>query len=621
MTKHFTCTVLLLFHVILFGIITTVTSKEIVTTLADPYLHSATHHIVPNERSLRIVNKNVVTATLDQTFITVNEVVFCSLTSTVPVDFSRNSYKIISSKQLNELSNINEATDYYNDIRNGGYDDRSASMYAYFNWQKLLGPSVGDDAATNVSIVENWKEYGPFHFVHTNTTAGSDTSKVLGMSEPFYVGFTPEQQQQQFSSLKGSYYPGQEIVLDVTSEFYGSYYKIFKVNSSYKDDPYQFNTATVVHASTISSFLEPTTHTIPIDWTKPGLYQMVMFTTYNQIIIAVSDVFTINRVDSLAQSVTTDMTSYYAGQNLTVTISRPTGTLFDSEITIALIPANQSIYQSSIHQNLITTTVQWDKSKSIMEFTWTIPATLRQGSYKVIPYIGKISDAIRLGVSKAFQIKRTLIQITMPKRTITQGETITFDTYTPYFDMPSYEDTYSGYRFAIVLWNYDPNNNQTNGTLNTEYQPVDEFNKNMTVKVRFNSLDPGTYKFALQYYTKYDQTVLYNIPNTTFRLERNTFTVTTDKSRYRIGDTMSISLTTSKKVPLLGLYGSWFYPGLDVAPYFKYIPIQNEQEDTSPSSTITETTKVDWPFPGEYKIQVQLDYNNFIYSTPFTIKK
>jgi hypothetical protein len=625
MSKRFTSTVFfVMLDIILLAIRGIATATDTATTFSDPFLHSVqTKHTIVKERSLQIVNKNIVTATLEKSLITVNQPVVCSLSSTVPVDFSRNSYKIISSNQLHELSSIKDVTDYYNGILNGGWDDTSARISFNFDWEKLLGPRVGYDTTTNISVVENWKDYGPFHIVHINRTAGSDVSTVLGVSEPFYVGFEPVQQLQQFASLKDSYYPGQEIVLNVTAEYYESYYKIYKVNSSYKDDPYIFNSATMVHVSTITCLLEPSTHQIHVDWTIPGLYQMVMFTKYSQI-IAVSDVFTLNRVDSLAQSVTTDLESYYAGQNLTLTISRPNGTLFDSNIAIALIPANQSLYQSSIQDEPIIYTRQWDKSESIMEFLLPLSATLSDGPYKIISYIGssKISNAIRLGVSKEFQIQRTLIQITMPKRNITQGETINFNVYTPYFDMTSYETTYTGYRFAIVSWNYDPDNNKTNGILNTYYQKNDVFNGTITLKERFNNLDPGTYRFALLYYTQYDQTVLYTIPNTTFRLERNNFILTTDKNRYQIGDKMSISLTTSKKVPLFGIFGSWFHPGsINVPPYYKYVSIQNEQNETYPSSVINETTIVDWPIPGEYQIRVYLSYNNFVYSDPFTINK
>jgi hypothetical protein len=272
--------------------------------------------------------------------------------------------------------------------------------------------------------------------------------------------------------------------------------------------------------------------------------------------------------------------------------------LFNSSIGISFVPAANTSRILGYPDHV----VQWDSSQVTMTFVLRIDPRTNRGTYKVVAFIGNPISAFRLGISKGFQIKRPLMKINMPKRNLTQGETVVLNVYNPYFDFNQFSATYSGYHFRIVPWNYP-----TNGTFETIAE----------LPIMFVRLNPGTYKYALFSYSKYSSTFMYAIPNSTFRVIQNNGIITIDKESYRIGDLMSISLTSTRKVPLSGPFQSWFFPQSNLFPYSKYIPFEESQG----AVVINETTTVDWPFPGEYYIKVYLGYSPWAVSKKFKITK
>jgi hypothetical protein len=298
----------------------------------------------------------------------------------------------------------------------------------------------------------------------------------------------------------------------------------------------------------------------------------------------------------------TGSTSYYAGQDATIVITRPSGPLFRANVGISFVPINASLENTSPDH-----VVELDSSRVTTNFTLRIDARKDRGTYKVITFIGSTySSGLRWGQSKAFELKRPLIMISMPKRNLTQGEKVDIDVYNPYFDFDYYNGYYEEYEFRIIAWNYPRNSTFTRASNLPTSMSVD--------------LGPGVYKFGLFLQTKYESIFKYTIPNSTFRVIQNRGIVTTDKTSYRIGEKMSFSLTSSKKIPLSASFDARFSPGSDLPPYTKQLTFKEYKGAVAPT-IINGTTTVDWPFPGEYRIVVRISYLDWAFSKPFNITK
>jgi hypothetical protein len=88
------------------------------------------------------------------------------------------------------------------------------------------------------------------------------------------------------------YVGGQSMNITVNSQDGLGYFKVFQVPYSYKNDPLLFNNATVVKWNLMEQQVDLL---VTITWNKPGLYQVVLFSPYGQIIRGISEVFQVKQ--------------------------------------------------------------------------------------------------------------------------------------------------------------------------------------------------------------------------------------------------------------------------------------------------------------------------------------
>jgi hypothetical protein len=546
-----------------------------------------------------------------------------------------NVFEVISDDGTNELENITIDKDFYrvseqikimpwlneaylSIIRTSSISNLSSDDIRYFvnfgsvdgsktmilDWIEILGTRPQTWlTSTNVNTM-NLSSLGPFSVIRTDSTR----TKVIGKSIPFTIG-PPED----ILVLKDTYYPGEFFFLNTTNiaienTAYGNdYYKIFTVPYSYKNDPTQFNNAPFRFYEVSQSV---------IDFNKPGKYQLVTFLNGGlEIIKGISNVFEVIPNDASSRPVVTiNSTSFFPGQGLILNVTRLVATPFNQIITFNLVPANTT--RTGYYTNLKGfNKVIWDSSSTTMSFHLRFKyLQARSGAFKIGILL---EETYLLAVSPVFQIKRPLIEIKMHKRSYYQGERAALNVYMPYFTLEEFHNIYgdgfnNGYVFAIT---------PTNISDSTVIRNIDPRN---TILYTFK---PGFFKFVLyRFENDLGDQVFMPISNSTFRVLSNPGILSSDKSRYKKGDILKLTLSSVANISLCGQF-----PGYIISESVsRYVRFTYDNYDfgldgncIAPTSIMTETL-IDWTPEGngDTKVEIKLGTSDIIFATTsFRIRK
>lgn len=536
-------------------------------------------------------------------------------TKTISMTANRGNVKIAIISSSDVLKYSNNVTNYIH--KTSGYQtDDYTEMDLYFDWEKLLGPSIAyyqlKNLTTNIKLFDG-STVGTFNVVIVDEIS----STVLGSSKAFHIGIEKE-----VLSLNDSYYPGEFLLVNSTVNEYGDYgdsgddchgdnvddcfsrsdrdsiddyFIVFEVQFSFIDDPYKFNMA---QKKSYRRLRPDTTIDYLIDWNKPGKYQLVAFLPFSQVIKGISNVFEVKRNNNTTKTIVkTDATSYSPGQFINLTLTRSVGTPFTKYIAISLFHANTSRLEESNAKLFYFDRLEWKSSSVTMQFQPRIDFITR-GSYKFVVHIDQNFypfdvNRYRLGVSNVFRVKRPLITIRTAKREFLRGETVEYKVYNPYF--PLEDPSRSGFVYGIIPWDFNENS--------SIYNINSVLPNQMAV-----GADAGLYRFALILYQRYFDPYIAPLSKSAFRVLENNFILWTDKRSYRNGETMVVSLSSSAKVPLLQHFFGFIFPALSTIIQ-GYIPMTN---DSAPAAAVINTSSVvDWTkTSGDYRISVYYYSNN-----------
>jgi hypothetical protein len=461
-----------------------------------------------------------VSMTISKDVYYVGEDIVCNIASptelqVIIIDDLGGPFRIVKTTELSQV--LSTATNYYRGaitkIVNHSYAIMSFNPY----YELLLGgefwsPLYNDVKTTNVTIID-WDNIGTFNLVFLS----ADRTKVLSTSDPFRITIPNV-----VLNVKNEYYPGDTVLLNISAEAWSAsdYIKVFEVTESFQEEPTKFNNATYI----VARQLDYDRHFV-IKWTRPGLYQIVYFSGYNQVVKSISNVFHVLRTtnETKPKIAVAPNSTYYPGQKIRLFITGGPGrTLFNTNFIISFVPATVSVSSSTFDLSTLINSqyFRWDSSSITMEFNPKIE-WLRTGFYKAVIFSGSNAafdtgspyDFFRFGVSKAFRVTKAMINVQMKNRTWTQGESVSLGLYNPFNFYLSSMIEYAYYTFHIIP------------AIPTKWDV--QTMKHYEVPVPTNLivlLQPGFYRFALFYneYSEigYSTTYLYSIPNSSFRVVR-----------------------------------------------------------------------------------------------------
>jgi hypothetical protein len=186
----------------------------------------------------------------------------------------------------------------------------------------------------------------------------------------------------------------------------------------------------------------------------------------------------------------------------------------------------------------------------------------------------------------------TGISVTMPKRWLSQGESIPYTINNKYFQYSALEDEFTSYDdgYAPGLVAMSPN--------------------------LIARLPPGIYRFAVHYYYTYYYYNRLDITNSSFRVLSNPASIVTDKKQYTKGNQVSIqySLSTQNKIPLIGPYTIQVYP-LNTSKYYSF-NIQGYPENATSTLNVTLLLK-EWPgyeVVGDFELRIDFNFGATVYT-------
>jgi hypothetical protein len=571
-------------------------------------------------RHLDSVRKDVTIVTeIDQTgsnsIYATNDGIECVFASNngLQLSFEYNNVKIVKSSQLNILvsnSSLAELMDYRENSWVTSYSPTNVTVNVAFNTTKLLGPILTVDSpsilnSTNVTIID-WNEIAkdPFRILYVN----DEGTQILGTSKPFTIVQTKVDVNINVDELfPGQFFDMSIVAPDRTYE-YQEYFKIFKVPFSVDND------TSVLNDPTVSTLVSTQTlvlyqRTVLVNWNIRGLYQVVLFSKYNQVILGTSKVFRVNgntnrTKSSLAIAGTTNSSQLICGTNITYTLTRPVATPFNRKVRFCFIPEKANPTETNRRVQLLDTV--WGPTSTTIQFTTTVPL-FKSGRYKLAALLlDEYPSAVEypLAVTRALRINAG-INVKLPKRWLVQGETIPYDIYNPYFNYSwKIQDTRYAYVTYIVPSNYP----------NTEDWNIDP-GREAVLPNLVAQFPPGQYRFELlfsdrdiYYYPEY------SITNSSFRVLANNASITINKKQYPKGEQIEIeySLTTQRKIPLVGPYQVRLLSLTDQQYYGTYQI--NKADNEVASSTLNGTvlfnsccSEAEF-FQGEFQLQIVFFY-------------
>jgi hypothetical protein len=472
-------------------------------------------------------------------------------------------------------------------------------FYQAFNYDDMdMGPQ--DHGYTDLTVTNtSWNTAnGRFQCIIVDDNAQT----VLGASKPFDIG-PPKPVSIQVNKTK--VIPGEVLKVNFFSSNLsihedcdsGDYLRLYKVPYDLSANPFLFNSkankATLV--SSFTNFLGqglwdfkkcPSDsslfqHLVYFD--TPGKYQFVLFSIYKQLVRGISNVFEIDTMPLSKNATVTvlNTTGIYPGQHVGINIYDLQRPPLDAKLDVAFIRAKDSV-KEYLNETKRWTSMhdygywKWDNKDAKFDFdegtilTWSSGTnnvsiiarynSMLHGYYKAVILIrGKV-----IGVSKKFLVKPPFIQIPLPKRTFSYWELISFKDiiYNPYFQ---YSDRYDNEAEIFYSGLYFVSPNLTLKKQEPSYGQYPKFDGYQVTDII--DFPPGLYHIRYFKYYKPDWEMYaldYAIPirNTTFRVVQNDviLKINGNKTRFKYGDTISYSLTTSKKVNLYGIYSIYTVP-------------------------------------------------------------
>jgi hypothetical protein len=373
--------------------------------------------------------------------------------------------------------------------------------------------------------------------------------------------------------IESSYFPGEGLKVNYSSPVELDSLTIYEVPTSYKNDPSKFdNPSTKV----VKVYPNPSTDNraireLIIDWTNPAMYQAVAYSNNGTIIRGISDTFKVKATTSNTKaSVTVDRQSYVIGQNITTSIKRDDGTPYETQIVVYVVPAGASSPET------LLSFVDWFSRQNTIKTTGKIP-WLDNGWYKAIAYVNGTASSYRLGSSRAFQVLNP-IKISMPRRTFIEGEFSNITLFNP-LNLAEYVPDCLLCRPSLSII---PVNFTNSGESFTPYVYGTD-GKDIQI-----IMAPGKYNFAVTRRIETVTSLIHVIPNSTFDVLPNPGTVRTDKKIYKVGEKISMTLTTRNKNVYPGKYIVWIVD-----------PTNNQIRDipvsiTNVASQLTASILVDW---------------------------
>jgi hypothetical protein len=514
------------------------------------------------------------------------------------------------------------------------------NYYNYFYYDSMSIPPthVRDDFT---GLPKKWTT------IHTLQCIAIDRkdSTVLDTSNVFWLGIRSMDVQLN----KNAYISGENIHIKYImpkgvpepTVLHGDRIKVFSVKSSYANQPRLFNNASVVADD--NDFYN---NVVSIDWTTPGLYQLVVYSRYFNTIRCISDVFTVENSDTA--EITINQSTLYLGEKVTVTITF-NGNKIPETIEISILSDKDDVSKKGFWWGGVPSYYyEWNSSSTVAEFS--VPTVRAMpGSYKLRLKTG----VIYLGQSDVFIVNSPLVTLhTLEKRQYFQGETVLFDIYNPYVPQLDCtgifcdESDYYIHKFMIVSTLYP----------SIEYEKlIDTTNSSTsTIIVPYNV---GTYKIILKrflYTVGYHEMVeelihAWDVTNSTFTIVPNLAMLSASVNcPYDEDNTVdkfiNISLRTLNNIPLYGPYtfelvqsarpliGPYPYEHVEttelgVVYYSKTVNNNKNKTNKSKHATSSDTNVLNTTllvkrekhelFFNMLRIRIVIDYSIWALSSPF----
>jgi hypothetical protein len=537
------------------------------------------------------------------------------------LSFEYNNVKIVKSSQLNVISSSSSIVELMNYLENSwvtSYSATNVSVNVAFNFTKLLGPILTADSpsilnSTNATIID-WNEIAkdPFQILYVN----DEGTQILGTSKPFTIVQTKVDVNINVDELFPGEFLDMSIVAPDGTYEYQEYFKIFKVPFSVHND------TSVLNDPTISTLISTQTlqwyqRTVLVNWNTPGMYQVVLFSKYHQIILGISEVFHVSSNTKTTKSsltiegtTTSNSSQPYigiCGTNITYRLTRTAATPFNRNIRFFFIPEKANPTEG--YRSVLLLNTVWDSTSTTIRFTSTVPL-FKAGRYKLAALlIDEYPSGAEypLAVTRAVRIN-TGINVTLPKRWLIQGETIPYDIYNPYFNYSwKIQDTYRYGYVTHIVPSIFPN-----------YKDSDYLYGSQAVLPNLVAqFPPGQYRFEVFLYEGEYYHPLLSITNSSFRVLANNASITIDKKQYPKGKQIEIeySLTTQRKIPLIGPYQVKM-ESLTTQPYFDYgmKKADNEVASSTLNGTLLFSGCCGEILQGEdFQIKIYFSYNDVEY--------
>jgi hypothetical protein len=495
-----------------------------------------------------------------------NSVINCTIDSTKAIKDTVGSLKIVSSYFDYSSDNISSAKDYawwfYSDEKNS----KKASYRIGFDWNGLfnnyydlhtIGSGYQIKPLYEKRFETNGTIYDPDQYLFMIIALNKDDPAVItGISslfslDPIMVNITLDSTE---------YVGGQSMNVTVNSQDGLGYYKVFQVPYSYKNDPLLFNNATVVKWNLME---EQSDLLVTITWNKPGLYQVVLFSPYGEIIRGISEVFQVKQFDrkTNSTSIVLDKKSYSHLESMILSITVEVNTPpINSRGFVTFYRWNATVKDScDYNDNPYVGGLQHNGTLryGYRHFLWNTTSTtihiesvvswLEGGWYKAVFYTGTTCQSFRIVSSPPFQLKKLPMRIEMPKRRYYRGETMTLSAISPYTYLTNKTDLTERdpYPFMAIPAHV------IHGVTSGYWRTVQIY----SYKLNTLELDPGLYKIAI-YSDGYRVGINYlmSVSNSTFAVLENQLLVSTDKKEYNQDDTLVVSVTTFRNVTLSGTF-------------------------------------------------------------------
>jgi hypothetical protein len=354
--------------------------------------------------------------------------------------------------QLIDLKDSGGESVYFSYISED-YD--SVNVTTQINYESIIGPVfdnrlMGDDTRssyidnnyTNISVMNTSLTAGPYQLIVYYESEYVPPG-IHGTSQPFMIGpSTPVS----MIVNKSTYYAGENFNFSIFEQnktvfkdtHRGDYIRVYKVPYDVSSNPQMLNkeNGTTAYISSLNyktSGILPEIYSVienTIDWKTPGMYQLVLFSEYGQLIRGISNVFQIvpfKRNKNMTVTVMNGTTGIYPGQSLQVNIYMDNALpVYGVQIGTAFIPAkdNVNMYLNGTFPWIAMSQhfPVWDpKNKNNLTTSTARFNSLKPGWYKVVAFVGTIGTNV-IAVSKQVLVKRPYVQISLPKRTFSQWE-------------------------------------------------------------------------------------------------------------------------------------------------------------------------------------------------------